>query len=100
MDRSRDSVREAQDDSKYFCCEWVYMSDDGSRTLFYAILAALILTDNKIAFKYFEDKINDALSDEESRFSENELNIITRQWQKIGELLTKGKVIRWQKNLN
>lgn len=61
-------------------------------------MSAIITTDNKFSFKYYEDKINDELA-ESQQFSELELSVIGSYWQKMGGLLAKSKIIRWQKML-
>lgn len=44
---------------KLFSCEWLFESEESSKTLFFAIMLAFVMNDNKLSFKYFEDKIND-----------------------------------------
>jgi hypothetical protein len=61
-------------------------------------MLAFILNDNKLSFKYFEDKINDQL-DENKLFSDYELSTIARQWQLIGTLLLKNRPIKWKISL-
>lgn len=59
---------------------------------------AFVMNDNKLSFKYFEDKINDEL-DESKEFNEYELSTIARQWQMIGTLLLKSKPLKWKQSL-
>lgn len=42
-----------------FNCEWLFESEWSSKTLFYAIIQAFLMNNNKLSFKYFEEKIND-----------------------------------------
>lgn len=51
----------SENDGSLFNCEWVYRSQHSSHTLMFAIMSSLVLNDNKVTFKYFEDKVNDHL---------------------------------------
>jgi hypothetical protein len=60
LDRSVASSKDiSEKGTKMFNCEWLFESEWSSKTLFYAIILAFLMNDNKLSFKYFEDKIND-----------------------------------------
>ena len=80
-----------------FNCDWIYTTKNCSHVIFYAIMSSLIVTDNKFAFKYFEDKVNDLIAEHD--FSQAELVTIGHNWQRIGDLMAQSKSLRWQKML-
>jgi uncharacterized protein (DUF2164 family) len=97
--RSRDSSRECGDpDCKFFSCDWIYSSASCHKTALFAIIAAFVITDNKFYFGVLENKINDYL-DEHNRFSPVLMTSISRNWRRIGDLLSKNRNMRWQKAL-